>query len=178
VGFTAALLTKKRLMKIEDLFDLPEWEDDRFDNETEAGDEWKHAAKKERAKALYNKWRQVYTLVEGLLSILEPNEETPEDHLEDMRQMIRGDAMLVCAKIRGAEAGDMYVLRMENASIIRTAANTVYISMSGFRMMEVAEDAHLDAVRAEIDIFRGLFKEWVDGFEKDEFEDEWGLFKQ
>jgi hypothetical protein len=44
-------------------------------------------------------------------------------------------------------------------------------------MMGVAEDAHLDAVRAEIDIFRKLFREWVNGFEKDEFDDEWGLFK-
>ena len=84
--------------------------------------------------------------------------------------------MLVCAKIQGAEAGDMYVMRMENASIIRTAANSVYISMSGFRMMGVADDAYLDAVRHEIDLFRELFKEWVNGFEKDEFEDEWGLF--
>jgi hypothetical protein len=66
---------------------------------------------------------------------------------------------------------------MENASIIKTAANSVYISMSGLRMMELAEDAHLDAVRDEIDSFRELFKEWVSGFEKDGFEDEWGLFK-
>jgi hypothetical protein len=165
-------------MKNDDLHDLPEWEEDRFDNEEEEGDEWKHKAKKERAKALYDKWRQVYTLVEALLSILEPNEETPEAYLENMKEMIRIDAMLVCVKISGAEAGDMYVLRMENASLIRTAANSVYISMSGLRMMEVAEDAHLDAVRAEIDVFRELFKEWVNGFEKDEFEDDWGLFKQ
>ena len=165
-------------MKNDNLHDLPEWEEDHFDNEEEEGDEWKHKAKKERAKALYNKWRQVYTLVEALLSILEPNEETPEAYLENMKEMIRNDAMLVCVKISGAEAGDMYTLRMENASLIRTAANSVYISMSGLRMMEVAEDAHLDAVRAEIDVFRELFKEWVNGFEKDEFEDEWGLFKQ
>jgi hypothetical protein len=163
-------------MKVDDLHDLPEWEDNHFNPEGE-GEEWKYRAKKERAKALYNQWRQVYTLVEGLLSILEPNEESPEDYLADMKQMICGDAMLVCAKIQGAEAGDMYVLRMENASIIRTAANSIYISMSGFRMMGVAEDSYLDAVRNEIDIFRELFKEWVNGFEKDEFEDEWGLFK-
>ena len=165
-------------MKIEDLHDLPEWDDDRFNNLHEEGEEWKYQAKNERARALYNQWRQVYTLVEGLLSILEPNDETPEEYLEELKNMTRADAMIVCAKIRGAEAGDMYVLRMENASIIRTAANSVYISMSGFRMMEVAEDTHLDAVRAEIETFRELFKEWVNGFEKDEFEDEWGLFKQ
>ena len=164
-------------MKSDDLHDLPEWEDDFFKGGDEEGEEWKFRAKKERAKALYNQWRQVFTLVNGLLSILEPTEEMPEDYLEHMKEMIGADAMLVCVKIQGAEAGDMYVLRMENASIIRTAANNVYISMSGLRMMEVAEDAHLDAVRAEINIFRDLFKEWVNGFEKDKYEDEWGLFK-
>ncbi len=164
-------------MKNDDLHDLPDWEDDLFASGENDGESWKYKAKKERAKALYEKWRQVYTLVEALLSILEPNDEAPETYLEDMRQMIRADAMLVCAKIAGAEAGDIYVVRMENAAIIRTAANSVYISMSGLRMMEVAEDAHLDAVRAEIESFRELFREWANGFEKDEFEDEWGLFK-
>ena len=164
-------------MKLDDLNDLPDWDDDRFANLRNEGEEWKHKDKNERARKLYNQWRQVYTLVDGLMSILEPNEETPAEYLEHLKQMTIGDAMMVCAKIRGAEAGDAYVIRMENASIIRTAANAVYISMSGFRMMEVAEDSHLDAVRAEIDIFRELFKEWVNGFEKDEYEDEWGLFK-
>lgn len=162
-------------MKLDNLNDLPEWEDDQFNNEE--GEAWKNNAKKQTAKALYNQWRQVYLLVEGLLSILEPDEDTPEEYLDGIKDMIRGDGMLVCAKIQGAEAGDMYVLRMENASIIRTAANSVYISMSSFRMMGVADDAHLDAVRHEIDLFRKLFKEWVNEFEKDEFEDEWGLFK-
>lgn len=164
-------------MKIDDLHDIPEWDDDRFKEETEEGDEWKHAAKNERAKALYNQWRTVFSMVQGLLDILEPTDEVPEDYLEHLKASVLGDATLVPAKIRGAEAGDMYILRMENASIIRTAANAVYISMSGFRMMEVADDSHLDAVRSEIQVFRELFKEWVNGFERDEFEDEWGLFK-
>jgi hypothetical protein len=65
--------------------------------------------KKEIAKALYNKWRDLYTITVGLLSILEPNEQMPEGYLEYMKKMIRGDAMLVCIKITGSEAGDMYV---------------------------------------------------------------------
>lgn len=164
-------------MKFDDLNDFPEWDSERFRDKEEEGDEWKNEAKNERARALYNQWRTVFSMVQGLMDILEANDEVPEDYLEHLKTSVLGDAVLVPAKIRGAEAGDMYILRMENASIIRTAANAVYISMSGFRMMEVADDAHLDAVRSEIRIFRELFKEWVNGFEKDEFEDEWGLFK-
>jgi hypothetical protein len=31
-------------------------------------------------------------------------------------------------------------------------------------------------IRDEIDKFRELFKQWVASFEKDEYEDDWGLF--
>ncbi len=163
-------------MRFDNLNDFPEWDDERFKDKYDEGDEWKNASKNERAKALYNQWLLVFNMVQGLMEILVPNEETPGDYLDHLKSQVIGDAALVPVKIRGAEAGDMYVLRMENASIIRTAANAVYIAMSGFRMMNVAEDKHLDAMRKEINLFRDLFKEWVNGFEKDEFEDEWGLF--
>jgi len=90
--------------------------------------------------------------------------------------MILSDAYLVGAKIRGAEAGDMYILRMENASFIRSAAQIVYIHMSSLKMQGLAEASHTNAVRREIEKFRTYFKEWVASFEKDEFKDEWGLF--
>ena len=90
--------------------------------------------------------------------------------------MILGDAYLVGAKIMGAEAGDSYVLRMENASIIRSAAQTVYMHMSSLKFQGLVEEPYTDAVRHEIEKFRTLFKEWVGAFEKDEFEDEWGLY--
>ena len=33
-----------------------------------------------------------------------------------------------------------------------------------------------EIIRNEIEIFKSLFKKWVNTFEKDEFIDEWGLF--
>jgi hypothetical protein len=84
---------------------------------------------------------------------------------------------LVGTKILGAEASDMYVLRMENASVIRSAAQTVYINMSSLKIQGLAEESHANAIRKEIEKFRGYLREWVASFEKDEFEDEWGLFK-
>ena len=41
---------------------------------------------------------------------------------------------------------------------------------------EVIEKAHGRVIREEIDKFRILFKTWVSTFQKDEFEDEWGLY--
>jgi hypothetical protein len=41
---------------------------------------------------------------------------------------------------------------------------------------EVIEKTHGQIIRDEIDKFRELFKIWVSTFQKDECEDEWGLF--
>ena len=170
-------------MDLDTLTPFPEWEDERYDDDE--GDEWKSNLKNERAKKLYNQWLQVYMLVEGLCDNLKPTNgdeagsdgiPVSPDYLEHLKDMMLGDATIIPAKISGAEAGDLYILRMENAAIIRKAANDVFIQCSSFRMMGVAKDDELDAVRNEIDIFREYFKEWVSSFEKDEFEDEWGLF--
>ncbi len=169
-------------MDLGSLSPFPEWEDEKYDGDE--GDEWKSSLKNELAKKLYNQWLQVYMLVEGLCDSLtirdDPNEDESlkltDSYLETLKEMMLNDATIIPAKISGAEAGDLYVLRMENAAIIRKSANDVYIQCSSFRMMNVATDAELDAVRTEIDVFRDFFKEWVANFEKDEFEDEWGLF--
>src|SRR5690349_18768506 len=113
-------------MDLDTLTPFPEWEDERYDDDE--GDEWKSNLKNERAKKLYNQWLQVYMLVEGLCDNLTPTsgEEADsdgipvsQDYLEHMREIMLGDATIIPAKISGAEAGDLYILRMENAAIIR-----------------------------------------------------------
>ncbi len=41
---------------------------------------------------------------------------------------------------------------------------------------EKIDEEHGEIIRNEIDEFRKLYKHWLSTFEKDEFEDEWGLF--
>jgi len=65
---------------------------------------------------------------------------------------------------------------MENAAIIRKTAQFIYISMDSFVEEGIMEDMHRQIIRDEIDKFRTLFKTWVATFEKDDVEDEWGLF--
>jgi len=170
-------------MDLNSLSPFPEWEDEKYDDDE--GEEWKSILKNEKAKKLYNQWVQVFLLVESLCDNLQTetgeNKEgidlsPSEDYLEHLKEMMLADAALIPPKISGAEAGDLYVLRMENAAIIRKAANDVYMQCSGFSMMGVANADELNAVRREIEIFRTYFIEWVASFEKDEYEDEWGLF--
>lgn len=160
------------IMKDNNFNDLPEWHD-RFDDE---GEEWKPNPTKQACKALYQQWGIIMTMLKGGLDIDKLQKETGENWTTDYQAMMLGDAMQVAAKIRSSEAGGMYVIRMENASIIRKNAQAVQSSMLLFMEEGVIEKKYGEIIRNEIEIFKGLFKTWVSTFEKDEFTDEWGLF--
>jgi hypothetical protein len=181
----------------EQLSTIPEWGDhSRHYNESEDGDEWKHQLKNERAEKLYNKWKEIDYLIEAIwdkrdLAFPETveNESTkeegddddnddfrlPKEMIEWHRNEMWGNAYLIPAKISGAEAGDLYIIRMENAAIIRKAAMEIYLDCH--MLKEIGTDEQdIALLRSEIDNFKQLFIEWVNGFEKDEYEDDWGLF--
>jgi hypothetical protein len=182
----------------EQLSHIPDWGDlgDR-DYLSQEGEEWKDELKNERAKKLYNKWREIDYLIEAIWDkwdlskdgeqhkkdAPEPNEEDeldedwlPASLIEWHRDEMHRNSLIIPPKISGAEAGDLYVIRMENAGIIRKAASDVYLDCHMLREGNVADEQDIELLRSEIEQFREYFKEWVAGFEKDEFSDEWGLF--
>lgn len=169
-------------MNYDNLSDLPEWDDEEFRDEEEEGEEWKPNPTRDACKALYQQWQQVMLVLNGALDTMKEEEESedkqdgfPKDYWEDYKGMILGDAYQVAVKIKSSEVG-LYTIRMENASIIRKNAQFVKSSMLTMMAEGVIEDAHGRVIREEIDKFRELFKTWVGTFEKDEYEDEWGLF--
>jgi hypothetical protein len=165
-------------MKFENLTGMPDWEDQRPGTQEKEEEElWKSDLKHQKAVQLYNQWKSILVLLLGLYDGLRQSDDLPgKDYLENEKAMTLEEAYLVGAKIRGAEAGNHYVLRMENASMIRKAAQAVYIHVSSLGMLGVTEDHDIDAIKKELDKFRGYFKEWVASFQKDDFEDEWGLY--
>jgi hypothetical protein len=165
-------------MKFDHLSDLPEWDDDEFKDEDEEGEEWKPNPTRDACKELYMQWQQVMIVLKGALDsmIVEEKEDGfPPDYWEDHKGMLLGDAYQVAVKIKSSEAG-LYIIRMENASIIRKNAQFIKSSMLTMMSEKVIEKAHGQIIRDEIDKFRELFKIWVSTFQKDECEDEWGLF--
>lgn len=157
-------------MDIDKLNSMPEWDDFNAFRYTEEGEEWKNKPKLERAKNLYNQAREVYKYATIFC-------ETLKGEMADMTtHLIMQNAMMLCPKIMGAEGGDMYILRMENASIIRTNARELEIQVKSALLFEQCsqKDAHI--VVAEIEKFKELFKIWVSHFEKDDMEDDWGLY--
>lgn len=162
-------------MNLDSLNDLPDWDDEHFndfgDNE---GEEWKPNPTREACKALYKQWQQVVTMLRGAF---ESGNFSEDDEMnKDWKAMTLGDAFLVGAKLRSSEAGNIYVLRMENAAIIRKNAQSVASSLLSFMVEGLIEEKYAMAIRVEIDTFRELFKHWISTFVKDEYEDEWGLF--
>jgi hypothetical protein len=167
-------------MRFDNLSDLPEWDDNEFNDEAEEGERWKPNPTKDACKAMYMQWQQVMMMLKGALETMqvkdEPEEaEMPVDFWDDYKQTIIGDAYEVAVKIKSSEVG-LYTIRMENASIIRKNAQYIYSSLLTLMIENVIEESYVRAIRSEIDTFRELFKQWVATFQKDEYIDEWGLF--
>lgn len=165
-------------MAFDKISGLPEWDDDDFRNEDEEGEEWKPNPTRDACKEMYEQWKQVMIVLKGALESMDTEIKEggfPADYWEDHKAMLMGDAYQVAVKIKSSEAG-LYMIRMENASIIRKNAQFIKSSMLTMIAEKVIEEAHGKVIREEIDKFRILFRHWVSTFERDEFEDEWGLF--
>lgn len=123
---------------------------------------------------IYRKAELIYQLVESLVASL-PEED---EYIQATKHFMREDAMLIPAKIAGAEGGDLYSIRMQNASIIRDHAMHLYVEVGSLRMHKnYKELEYVQLIRKEIDEFRLLFIEWVESFDtNNHIWDEWGLF--
>ncbi|MFV8345887.1 hypothetical protein [Flavobacterium sp. ZB4P13] len=121
------------------------------------------------------KAEQIIKLTQGLVQIVPADNEFLQE--TTVRFMLE-NAMIIPAKIAGAEAGDLYDLRMENAAIIRKAARELYVQAGSLRFEEdITDKDYIILLRKEIDEFRLLFIEWVTGFDMWNYiKDEWGLF--
>jgi hypothetical protein len=165
-------------MNFDHLSDLPEWDDDEFKDEDDEGEGWKPNPTKDACRNLYQQWQQVMIVLNGAFDSMNIEEKEggfPPDYWEDHKGMILGDAYQVAVKIKSSEAG-LYIIRMENASIIRKNAQFIKSSMLTMMSESVIEEDYVKIIRNEIDKFRELFKAWVATFQKDEYEDEWGLY--
>ena len=173
-------------MAFDHISGLPEWEEeDDFREDDEEGEEWKPKPTTEACKAMYEQWKQVMIVLQGAFENEKPEvkakdylpeeEGFPAEYWEDNKEMILSDAFQVAVKIKSSEAG-LYLIRMENATLIRKNAQFISSSMLTMILEGVIEEAHGMVIREEIDKFRMFFRHWVSTFERDEFEDEWGLF--
>lgn len=124
---------------------------------------------------IFQKAEQIFKLTEGLVHIIPADNEFLQETA--VRFMLE-NAMIIPVKIAGAEGGDLYDLRMENAAIIRKAARELYVQAGSLRYEEGIKDKdYIELLRNTIDEFRLMFIDWVDGFDVWNYiKDSWGLF--
>ena len=161
-------------MDFSDMHSLPAWNDHKMLKRRYEGEEWKVKPQMEAAEKLYNKWREIFMLVESYCETLQDSKDY--DHAEKNKELIWQNLFIVAPKIIGAVGADLYTLKMENASIVRNNCREMMEQIRFTALVGAGEEKYTEAIQHEMDIFRALFKTWVNTFEKDEYEDEWGLF--
>jgi len=122
---------------------------------------------------LFLKGKEILDVVTDILALIEDDNE----HLDIIKQFILEDAYMLTAKIAGAEGGDLYDLRMENAAIIRKAARDLMVQNESLEMFGFEHVEYYSIVRDLLEEYRLLFIDWVAGFDKSNYiVDRWGLF--
>ena len=141
------------------------------------GDEWKWKARLDAARSLYDQWRDVFQLVYAFADTL-PENSVKEDGqmVPDARAMIFENAFIVAPKIRSASGDTLYEIKMENAALIRFNCNQMMEQIGFAVLMGTGDPEHKAVIEEAMVEFRKRFRSWVGFFEKDEVEDEWGLF--
>jgi hypothetical protein len=131
--------------------------------------------KKSRETPIYKKAEHIFQLTHALVEIIPKDNEFLQ---ETTVRFMMEDAMMIPAKISGAEAVDLYDLKMENAVIIRKCARELYVRVGSLRFEEDIKDKeYIELLRNEIDEFRLLFIDWVATFDPWNYIiDRWGLF--
>lgn len=122
---------------------------------------------------IQQKAQEIYSTLKTILDLVPENNE----HLFSLKHQLLGDAMLILAKLAGANAVKLYDIKMENATLIRKAARDLMVSYHSLKMFGFEEAEYYHLVRRQIEEFRLLFIDWVAGFNQNHFiTDNWGLF--
>jgi len=122
---------------------------------------------------IFKKGSEILELVFKITDLI-PEED---EHLQLFKGFILEDALQLTGKVVNAEAGDLYDLRMENAAIIRKAANDLMVQSHSLEMFGFEYVEYYTMVRELIEEYRLVFIDWVAGFDQSNYlVDRWGLF--
>ncbi len=122
---------------------------------------------------LYQKALEILEIVQRIVDLV-PTDDTFISHAAGH---MYEDALQLAPKIAGAQAVDLYDIKMENAAIIRRCARQVYVGCNSFLIEDFEDIEYLELLRSHIEEFRVLFAEWVKTFDQWNYIiDRWGLF--
>jgi len=122
---------------------------------------------------IYRKGKEILDLVIKITDLI------PEDneYLQDVKGFMLSDAAMLTVKVAGAEAAELYDLKMECAAIIRKAARDLIVHQHSLEAFGFEYTEYYPMIRELVEEYRLLFIDWVAGFDKwDYVIDRWGLF--
>ena len=120
----------------------------------------------------------VFIKAEELLELAEAIVEAikEDDHKEWLASETVGNAMIVQAKIAGAEGAGLYSLRMENAVLIKYAVYNMRNAAISTEMFGLNNEDYVQLMRDKIEEFRIEFVAWIRGFDKGyDIPDNWAI---
>ena len=122
---------------------------------------------------IYQKGKEILDIVIKITDLIPEKDE----YLNHVKGCMISDAAQLTVKIAGAEAAELYDLKMECAAIIRKAARDLMVQQHSLDMFDFEYPEYYQIVRDLIEEYRLLFIDWVAGFNKwDYIIDRWGLF--
>ena len=148
------------------------WDDfDDNDFNEEDAEEFRNERDKMKNHPLRTKSLEIFELTHALVGSLD------EARRELYGTLMMESAGLLGAKFSAAHGVDDYILKMENATVMKVHARHLYSITFQLAMEETHAEEHLNLLRTAIEEFRALFVEWVRTFDREERQDDgWGLF--
>ncbi|RPI14514.1 MAG: hypothetical protein EHM58_16245 [Ignavibacteriae bacterium] len=96
----------------------------------------------------------------------------------NLKQLMLENAYMISSKIMGAEAGELYSYRLENAFSIKRYANELLAEVTLCESKGMGNTTYIPQLKEEIEHLRRMFIEWVDSFDKTkDVEDDWALWR-
>jgi len=122
---------------------------------------------------IYKKGQEIYEVVTNITDLISEDNEI----LQDIKMHMLSDAAMLTIKVAGAEGGDLYDIRMQNATLIRKAANDLMIQNLSLEAFGFEHVEYFKIVRNLIEEYRLLFIDWIEGFDNWNYIiDRWGMF--
>lgn len=122
---------------------------------------------------IFKKGKEIWDITHKLIELIPP--ENPR--LQEVGQWMQLDAANLSIKVSGAEAGDLYDIKMEAAATIRASARELLVQTHSLEMYGFKETYYFQLLRDEVEEYRLLFIDWINTFDPWNYViDRWGLF--
>ena len=152
--------------------------DDDFLNDDTASVEALNEIKREQERIsilpLMVKACQIFDVVNGIVETFSNSDDISSHYKEVMVSNVRKLRNGIVA----AEDATYFSTKMENAVLVKVAAQNLLAQEAGLSLLNLADPAYLKVLRDEIEEFREKFLEWISTFDrKNDMDDGWNLFK-